>query len=133
MNYFVRLLLGRPRIVPGTNAGFSLFYTVQAQGQTQFVPGTNRGERAAEKVCVKKVMCLFRSPLPISHHVKCLCHLLVLQHQGMDASKCARSFALKLQDLWLGKQVMAAFVLPYAKLLTGRFHKESPTEDSVSE
>ena len=71
MNFFVRLLLGRLRecpgdkpglslgqngFVPGTNPGFSLFYTAEAQ----FVPGTKPslslgqpwGRRAAEEFTV---------------------------------------------------------------------------------
>ena len=83
MNFFVRLVLGRPRVcpgdftgfVPGTSPvktwdtpGFSPYFTQWKPDFTGFVPGTNRvslgqsrGRRAAQKVYVKEFMCLFRS------------------------------------------------------------------------
>ena len=66
INFLVRLLLGHPGNVPGTNRAcprdkvglsqgqtqvFFLFYTAEAQ----FVPGTFRGRRAADRVYVLKV------------------------------------------------------------------------------
>ena len=80
INSLVRLLLGHPGNVPGTNRVcprdkvglshgqtqvFSLLYTVEASlslGQTRFVPGTFRGRRAAERVYVLKVYVPFSFP-----------------------------------------------------------------------
>ena len=77
INFFVRLVLGRPRAcpgdftgcVPGTNSvktwdkpGFSPYFTQWKPGKPGFVPGTSpglslgqtRGRRAAQKVKMKK-------------------------------------------------------------------------------
>ena len=80
INLLVRLLLGHPGNVPGTNRAcprdkvglsqgqtqvFFLFYTAEASlslGQTQFVPGTFRGRRAADRAYVLKVYVPFSFP-----------------------------------------------------------------------
>ena len=50
----------------------------------------------------------------------------VCSHAGPRyASKCARSFALKIQDLWLSKQVITAFLLPSGRLIVGRLLETS--------
>ena len=77
INFFVRLVLGRPRVspgdftgfVPGTNPGFILILHSGSPispglslGQTRFVPGTIPGTKGGtESLCEKKFMCLFRS------------------------------------------------------------------------
>ena len=77
INFLVRLLLGHPGNVPGTNPGdkvglsqgqtwFSPYFTQwkpgMSLGQTQFVPGTFRGRRVAERVYVLKVYVPFSFP-----------------------------------------------------------------------
>ena len=70
INFFVRLVLGRPRVCPGDSTGFvpwdkpgeilgqtrafSLFYTVPWD-KPGLSLGQSRGRRAAQKVHVKKV------------------------------------------------------------------------------
>ena len=84
MNFFVRLVLGRPRVcpgdftgfVPGTNpektsdkAGFSPYFTQWKPNFTGFVPGTNPvcpwdnpgDEGRRRKFTWKRFMCLFRA------------------------------------------------------------------------
>ena len=80
INFLVRLLLGHPGNVPGTNQVcprdkvglsqgqtqvFLLFYTAEAQfvpGTNPVVPGTFRGRRAADRVYVLKVYVPFSFP-----------------------------------------------------------------------
>ena len=75
INFFVRLVLGRPRVcpgdftrfVPGTSPGFLLILHSGSPANPGLSLGQSRGRRAAQKVYVKKVyvnMCLFRSLLP---------------------------------------------------------------------
>ena len=39
---------------------------------------------------------------------------------------------MKMQELWLGKQVMDALVVPACKLSAGRLYKESTSERLTS-
>ena len=77
INFLVRLLLGHPGNVPGTKwvcpgdkPRFSPYFTQWkpslSLGQTRFVPGTNRGRRAAERVYVLQVYVPF--PFPRFRH-----------------------------------------------------------------
>ena len=80
INFLVRLLLGHPGNVPGTNrvcprdkvglsqgqTQVSSYFTQRkpslSLGQTRFVPGTFRGQRAADRVYVLKVYVPFSFP-----------------------------------------------------------------------
>ena len=57
---------GQSGFVPGTNPGFSSYFTQRkpglSLGQTRFVPGTFRGRRAADRVYVFKVYVPFSFP-----------------------------------------------------------------------
>ena len=56
-------------------------------------------------------------------YMRALRHSDVCSRSGtICVSKCARSFMLKLQDLWLGKQITAAFNVPSGRLLASRFY-----------
>ena len=75
INFFVRLVLGRPRVFPGDFTGFvpgttsvkiwdkpafSPYFTQSKPGKPGFVPGTNPGPKGgAESLCEKTFMCFF--------------------------------------------------------------------------
>ena len=86
INFLVRLLLGHPGNVHGTNQVCPRDKVGLSQGQTQvfflvytaeaqFVPGTFRGRRAADRVYVFKVYVLFSFPNRDQLHYT---HLLIL-------------------------------------------------------
>ena len=74
INFFVRLVLGRPRVcpgdftgfVPGTNPGFLLILHSGSPispglslGQTRFVPGTIPGTKGGTESLCEKSLCAF--------------------------------------------------------------------------
>ena len=84
INFLVRLLLGHPGNVPGIKGNvpgtkwvcprdkprFSSYFTQRkpslSLGQTQFVSGTFRGRRAADRVYVLKVYVSFSFPIKVA-------------------------------------------------------------------
>ena len=110
VTFFVRLVLGRPRVcpgdftgfVPGTNRvkpwdkpGFSPYFTQWKPGKPGFVPGTNPGlslgqtwgRRAAQKVYVKKIYVPF-SLAEISETGRATWLKQTISSQGPLLDKC---------------------------------------------